>query len=258
MVTGSGCVRGDLPLVLRRDCRVDRCGLPTLSVIVVSLRFCSVPQRTHPRETPGILAGSCVQPNRKNLIDSSELAAKTSGKAKVSDVEAVVRPVLEAHGLELFDLSFRVESGGWVLRVIIDTPEADNAVNGVTVSQCADVSRDLSTALDVQDPLPHAYSLEVSSPGVERPLRGRSDFIRFHGQPAKLSLREAMEGVGATIRGKLAGVDDEVVKVDAGQPELLSIPISAIKRANLVYEMPGQPKKGNSKKKRRSNKGRRD
>jgi ribosome maturation factor RimP len=202
--------------------------------------------------------GTCAQPNRKTLSESSEKTAKLRSSAVVGDVEAVVRPLLEEHGLELFELSFRLEQGGWVLRVIIDTPEASDPTRHVSVDQCADVSRDLSAALDEADPLPQAYRLEVSSPGVERPLRGRSDYARFVGQPAKITLLKPMEGASAVIRGKLAGVEDDCVLVDVDQPQVLSIPLPSIKRANLVYEMPGQPKKGTSKKKRRSSTERRD
>lgn len=172
-------------------------------------------------------------------------------------VEEIVRPVLHAHGLDLFDLSYRAERGGWVLRVVIDTPGSVDPRQGVSVDQCADVSRDLSTALDVADPLPNAYTLEVSSPGVERPLRGLDDYARFTGNMAKITLLEPLEDFGSVIRGKLAGVDEDRVLVDVDPSQPLPIPLSGIKRAHLMYEMPGQPKKSHSKKKRRSAKGRR-
>jgi len=223
----------------------------------------------------------------------------------ISSVEAVVRPVLRAHQLELFDLSFRLEQGGWVLRVTVDRPylpkasdvsvassdtsmedasmedasmaaSSDGLVQGglglgdaraasfgsseqgVTLRDCECVSRDLSTALDVMDPLPHAYALEVSSPSVERPLRALVDYARFAGRPAKLTLCTSREGMGSVVRGVLAGVDGESVLVDVGQPEHFSVALSSIKRANLIYELPAQKKKGSQKKKRRPTAGRRD
>lgn len=184
------------------------------------------------------------------MVESTQTSQR--GGAQLGAVEAVVRPVLDAHGLELFDLSLRAERGGWVLRVVIDAVESDGSEQHVTVDQCADVSRDLSTALDVADPLPNAYTLEVSSPGVERPLRSESDYARFEGRVAKLALLAPMEGVGSVVRGTLAGVQAGVVKVDTGAEAPVLVPLADIKRANLVYEMPGQPKKGASKKKRRS------
>lgn len=208
-----------------------------------------------PRTHPASPRGTRVQPDRKDLAESSE-QTKNPGAAVASSVEAIVCPLLQARGLELFDLSFRLEQGGWVLRITIDVQGEPERT--VTIDQCAEVSRDLSAALDEADPLPHAYSLEVSSPGVERPLRGVEDYRRFQGRRVKITLREPLEGAGAVVRGVLVGIEGDAVLVDEGQPQALSIPLSGIKRANLVYEMPGQPKKGSSKKKRRSNTQRRD
>lgn len=219
--------------------------------------FCSVPQTVPaPRTHLASPRGTRVQPDRKDLAESSE-QTKNPSAAVASSVEAIVCPLLQARGLELFDLSFRLEQGGWVLRITIDVVQGEPEQT-VTIDQCAEVSRDLSTALDAADPLPHAYSLEVSSPGVERPLRGSDDYRRFQGRRVKVTLHEPLEGAGAVVRGVLVGIEGDVVLVDEGQPEALSIPLSGIKRANLVYEMPGQPKKGSSKKKRRSNTQRRD
>jgi len=104
--------------------------------------------------------------------------------------------------------------------------------------------------LDVADLLPSAYSLEVTSPGVERPLRGLSDYARFVGKLAKVTLCKSKLGFGAVVRGVLAGVSGEAVLIDVGRTELFSVGLSDIKRANLVYELPAQPKKGSQKKRR--------
>jgi len=192
------------------------------------------------------------------LAESSDTTTKTREAAILGDVEAVVRPVLHARGVELFDLSFRLEQGGWVLRVTVDTVSDAAPDQGVTLDHCAGVARDLSTALDEADPLPHAYTLEVSSPGVERPLRTLAHYARFAGKQAKVTLLAPLEGASAVLRGTLAGVDGEFVLLDVGQPQPLSLALSGIKRANLVYELPAQPKKGSSKKKRRSDTERRD
>lgn len=90
--------------------------------------------------------------------------------------------------LELFDIQFRREGHGWILRVFIDS------VNGVELEHCSKVSRELSYYLDVEDFIDHAYQLEVSSPGLERPLRSISDFCRFVGKKARVKLSESREG----------------------------------------------------------------
>ena len=243
-----------LPLFSRRNCRVDHCGLPTESpfFFVRSRKTAS-----SPREHPAIRRGSCAQHDRTDLAEREQKTTESPDRALEGDVREVVRPVLAAHGLELFDLSFRRERGGAVLRVMIDTPGTQDPRSCVTVDQCAEVSRDLSTALDVADPLPGAYTLEVSSPGVERPLRGRADYERFAGQPAKLTLFEPMEAVGAVVHATLRGVEGDEGSVQVGQSQPLSIPLASIKRAHLVYELPAQPKKSHSKKKRRPSQGRR-
>lgn len=96
--------------------------------------------------------------------------------------------LLPAMGLELVEVQFRREGHGWVLRIFIDSEQ------GITVDHCADVSREVSDFLDVEDLIDHPYNLEVSSPGVERPLKTIKDFERFVGRKAKLRLHEAVDG----------------------------------------------------------------
>src|SRR5262245_46945671 len=100
------------------------------------------------------------------------------------DVVARVRPLAErvaaTLGLTIFDIQFRREAGGMVLRVQVDRPgSAATAEESVGVDDCAAVSRDLSAVLDVEDAVPTAYVLEVSSPGLDRPLRAADDYRRF-------------------------------------------------------------------------------
>src|SRR5690606_12555219 len=115
----------------------------------------------------------------------------------VAAVRALVEPVVAAHGLELVELEWASGRQGLVLRVVIDHPEPPPAepaapaaleAGGVTLDDCVRVSRDLSTALDVEDPVAHSYSLEVSSPGIDRPLRSARDFRRQVGRLAKVKL----------------------------------------------------------------------
>ncbi len=110
-------------------------------------------------------------------------------------VQSFLQTLLPTLGLVLFEVQFRREGHGWVLRVFID------AESGVSLDHCSIVSRELGNFLDVEDCIDHAYHLEVSSPGLERPLRSIGDFIRFQGKKARVKLhnevddRKVLEGV---------------------------------------------------------------
>src|SRR4026209_690665 len=112
----------------------------------------------------------------------------------VEQVRVVASRVAESYGLEIFDVQFRREAPGMVLRVQIDRPgPAATAEDSVSVEDCAKVSRDLSAMLDVEDVVPAAYTLEVSSPGLDRPLRHASDYQRFSGRRAKIVMRQKVD-----------------------------------------------------------------
>jgi ribosome maturation factor RimP len=166
----------------------------------------------------------------------------TRSSEDMSRLEAVVRPVLVAHGVELFDLVLRRERAGWVLRVVIDVLDAPGQPPSVTVDQCADVSRDLSTALDVADLLDHAYVLEVSSPGVERPLRSLRDYDRFAGKLAKLWWTTAPSARTTVLQARLRGTQGDTVLLEADGGSPREVPFAEIKKAQLVFERPGHPK----------------
>jgi len=144
--------------------------------------------------------------------------------------------VAGTYGLEIFDVQLRRESGGMVLRVQIDRPgPAATAEDSVSVGDCAHVSRDLSAILDVEDLVTTAYSLEVSSPGLDRPLRHAGDYRRFSGRRAKLVMREAVDGQ-TYFKGRLGGVDDNAVLIDGDDGRRHRVPIGVITRANLEVE----------------------
>lgn len=165
--------------------------------------------------------------------------------------EAVAR-VVESYGLTVFDLQFRRESIGWVLRVMIDRPwppqaasavtslgtEAGSADESVTVDDCGRVSQDLSAILDVEPELlggdDRAYTLEVSSPGLDRPLRGEEDYRRFVGRLAKIVTSAPVEGQ-SHFEGRLAGMDGDHVLIEQGR-RTHRVPIEAIRRARLDVE----------------------
>lgn len=100
----------------------------------------------------------------------------------IEKVREFAESLLPSMNLELFDIQFRQEDRGWVLRLFIDNED------GVSVDHCAQVSREISAYLEVEDVIEHAYHLEISSPGLERPLRSAEEFGRFVGQAAKIKL----------------------------------------------------------------------
>ncbi len=154
----------------------------------------------------------------------------------VEQVKDAATRVAATHGLELFDVQFRREAYGMVLRVQIDRPgPAATAEECVSVQDCSHVSRDLSALLDVEDFIPVAYTLEVSSPGLDRPLRGRADFERFSGRRAKVVMREAVDGQ-TFFRGRLAGVDADYALIDGEDGRQHRVPLGLVTRANLEVE----------------------
>jgi ribosome maturation factor RimP len=154
----------------------------------------------------------------------------------VEQVRTVAARVAASYGLDIFDVQFRREAAGMVLRIQIDRPgPASTAEDSVSVEDCAAVSRDLSAVLDVEDIVPTAYTLEVSSPGLDRPLRTADDFRRFAGRRAKVVMREAVDGQ-TFLKGRLGGVEGDRVVIDAEDRRRHLVPIGIITRANLEVE----------------------
>ncbi len=154
----------------------------------------------------------------------------------VEKVREIAGRVAADRGLEIFDVQFRREAPGMVLRVQIDRPgPALSAEESVSVEDCAHVSRELSAILDVEDVVPTAYTLEVSSPGLDRPLRRADDYRRFAGRIAKIVMREPIDGQGF-FRGRLGGVEGGDVLIDGEDGKTHRVPLGAITRANLEVE----------------------
>lgn len=147
----------------------------------------------------------------------------------VSAVEAFARPVLDEMGLELVEVQFRRESG-WILQLFIDQE------GGVNVDDCAAVSRQVSAYLEVEEVIQHAFTLEVSSPGLERPLKRIEDFVRFSGRKARVKVKEPIDGQRVFF-GKLAAVDEDnkniTLALDDTDGEHMSIDLDAVARARL-------------------------
>ena len=147
-----------------------------------------------------------------------------------------------SHGLEIFDVQLRREPIGMVLRVVIDRP-ATGAIeapeDSVGIEDCQRVSQDLSALLDVEDEfgqqeLDETYTLEVSSPGLDRPLRHEGDYRRFEGRLAKVVTSEPIERQSA-FAGRIKGVEGDHVLLEEGR-RTHRLPLAKIKRAHLDVE----------------------
>jgi ribosome maturation factor RimP len=147
----------------------------------------------------------------------------------IERIREILIPVLDQLGLELVETTLRVEGGRWILRVTIDREE------GVQVHHCTKVSRELNVHLDVEDLIPVKYYLEVSSPGLDRPLKGEGDFIRFTGRLVKIKTTRSISG-RKKITGTIEGVEDGIVIVNLEDDLRLEVPMEDISSARLDYK----------------------
>ena len=169
-----------------------------------------------------------------------DTAAETS---RLETIRAIAGRVARSRGLEIFDIQFRREAQGWVLRIYLDKPgaavvagRAGSAItDGVTIDDCRDVSHDVGTLLDVEDTIGHRYTLEVSSAGLDRRLRGADDYRRFAGCLAKIVLLEAVNGQ-KHVCGRLQGLEGDEVLVADVKGRVQRIPLGLIGRARLEVE----------------------
>jgi ribosome maturation factor RimP len=151
-------------------------------------------------------------------------------------IRAVAERVARSRGLEVWDVVSRREATGRVVRVFIDRPgPASTPEESVSIEDCEQVSRDLGTILDVEDPLPFPYTLEVSSPGLDRPLRNVADYERFSGRWAKVVVSEAVDNQKA-FEGRLRGVEDNEVILEARNGRIHRLPVRLIARGRLEVE----------------------
>lgn len=142
---------------------------------------------------------------------------KLQGLPRQRLVDAV-EPVLRAHGVSGVELLWRMDGQGRVLEVTVEPEGAEDPRACVTLDQCAQVSRDLSTALDVSEVLPGRYHLMVGSPGLERGLYRLADYQRFRGHSAKLKLSEPLAGQSVVVVRLLGVTDDGKVQVRLSDP----------------------------------------
>jgi ribosome maturation factor RimP len=183
-------------------------------------------------------------------------------------LSAVIDPVVRAHGAELVDLELKNEAG-WILRVYVEklgasAEKMSTKAAAINLELCSSIARDLSPALDVADPIPHRYHLEVSSPGVERSLRKAADFERFAGEKAKLKLKNAVGGqkVLVGVLGPLKDMKDpKDGKAIAGKKAVdvvdgsrtYEVCLEEVVSARLVFEFgpPSRPPSSGGKKKKK-------
>ena len=147
-----------------------------------------------------------------------------------------------SYGLEVFDVQLRREPIGMVLRVVIDRPDrgrVETPEESVGIEDCQRVSQDLSAVLDVEDEfgeqeLAEKYTLEVSSPGLDRPLRHEADYRRFSGRMAKIVTTEPI-GRQTAFAGRITGIENGAVMLEEGR-KTHRVPLDRIKRAHLDVE----------------------
>ena len=147
-----------------------------------------------------------------------------------SKIEEVANRVAQSEGLEVVEVEVKGGGGNRLVRIAIDKPE------GVTHGDCELISQQVGTILDVEDIVPGGrYTLEVSSPGIERKLLKPQDYERFRGKKARLTLRDAIEG-RRNWEGTLAGFADGAVALETEPGKTRQFPFTQIQKANLKFE----------------------
>ena len=146
----------------------------------------------------------------------------------ISNIKELLEPILIQNDIELFDIEVKGLGGRGVLRVFIDKKE------GVTIDDCTKISRELGTLLDVHDVIPGSYNLEVSSPGLTRPLKKPGDYLRFKGKTVKIKTIDDIEKRRVFI-GKIIDFIDETVSIETEGTRYL-IPYNNIEKANLEID----------------------
>jgi ribosome maturation factor RimP len=149
-------------------------------------------------------------------------------------IRTLALPVIDSMNLELVEVEYKRSGREAVLRLFIDKE------GGVTLDDCADLSRELSTLLDVEDLIPCEYSLEVSSPGLDRPLKSEADYERFSGRLIKVRTYEPYHDDAGnrrkTFLGRLEGLKDGSVVMSLTEGQTASIPLERIAKAQLEFE----------------------
>ena len=146
----------------------------------------------------------------------------------LQEIYQTIEPILQSQGLQLVDVEYKREAQGWVLRIYLDRE------GGITVEDCAEVSRELGAILEVRDLIPNRYVLEVSSPGLTRPLKKPEDFNKYQNRPVKIKLFTPVQG-RRNFKGKLLGLREDKVCLES-ERQIYEIPIQNIAKANLELD----------------------
>ncbi len=154
----------------------------------------------------------------------------------VERVRDLAERVAASYGLEIFEVELKREGSQQVLRVIVDRP-GPNATpeESVSIEDCARVAEELGTLLDVEDVMPGGYTFEVSSPGLDRPLRTADDYRRFAGRWAKIVTSEPVQRQTA-FAGRVKGIEGDDVLFESEGKKLIKLPLRLITRARLEVE----------------------
>lgn len=147
------------------------------------------------------------------------------------ELKALIEPLIEDASFELVDMRLNRGRPPWTLRIIIDTPRGDGRV---AVGDCADVSREIATHLEASDAIPGPYNLEVSSPGLDRPLAREKDFTAACGCEVKIETRE-LQGGQRRFRGKLIAFENGIARLEQDGRDV-EIRFADIVKANTIYE----------------------
>ncbi len=146
----------------------------------------------------------------------------------LQEIERLVTPILDEMGIELVDVAYFSGTGRHILRIYADRP------TGITLDDCAVVSREIGHLLDVSDLLEQQYVLEVSSPGLDRPLKREKDFFRSVGKRIRIKTTVSLEG-RRNFSGILRSVQNGMIKLEL-EDAVVSIPEKSVKKANLVFD----------------------
>lgn len=182
---------------------------------------------------------------------------------KAEDIARLLAPTVTSLGLELLGIEYLSASGGALVRLYIDVPQAEASERNVGIEDCESVSREVSAQLDVEDPITGNYTLEVSSPGIDRPLFGAAQFARFIGESAKVTLklpqdgRRRLQGAILRVEGEtiVFAVDNTEFTVDAGNidkarlvPDWIALGLAPAVDNSGRDARPGKQKKASGRK----------
>jgi ribosome maturation factor RimP len=156
------------------------------------------------------------------------------------DTERQLAAMTEDEGLELLAIEVVGSGSKTILRLVVDGPD------GVTLDDCATISRQASALLDVDDPASHAYSLEVSSPGVERKLYSRNDYERFSGRRVKIRMQPSYRDLRVAV-GELVGIDGDTIRLRIDSSELLELPFEEVFETRLDVDWSEIMKEGKTR-----------